>query len=96
MDDRESDSIVVDPCVTDFTDAKPTESKTVPEALRFIADNCLSRPTVVKDTDASKWRRTVLWTEKVRCIFAGLNLYSGFWSMCLRVGNRWTCCSSAT
>ncbi len=53
------------PRVTDFADAKPTESKTVPEALRFIADNCLSRPTVVKDTDASKWRRTVLWTEKV-------------------------------
>jgi hypothetical protein len=37
----------------------------VPEALRYIADNCFSKPVVGKDPEASKWRNTVLWTEKV-------------------------------
>ena len=47
-------------------DAKPSEAKSLPEAIKFMAETAASSPAVHKDFDASRWRNTVLWTENVR------------------------------
>jgi hypothetical protein len=46
-------------------DAKPSEAKTVPEAILFLGENNMASSAVLRDRDANKWRTTTLWTEKV-------------------------------